>query len=537
MSDCWWKHGVIYQIYPRSFQDSNGDGIGDLEGVIRRLDYLNDGTPGSLGIDAIWFSPVFPSPMADFGYDVADYCDIHPDFGDLATFDRLVDECHRRGIRVILDYVPNHTSSEHPWFKASRSSRLSPKRDWYIWRDPAPGGGPPNNWIAGFGGSAWEWDGATGQYYLHSFLPEQPDVNWRNPGLVAAMHEALRFWMDRGVDGFRIDVADRLVKDALLRDNPPHPDARVAARWGEAFRQIHLYDVNWPENHGALRGIRRVLDEYPERMAVGEVFGTPAQIAEYLGAAALDELPLAFNFAFVFITAGGWEAARVRNVLDSMEAALPAGGWPTYALGNHDRPRIASRLGGGDSGRARARVAAMLLLTLRGTPFVYYGEEIGMEDVAIPEERLMDPARHRSVGRDPERTPMQWTEDGGFTTGDPWLPYGDLRLNVAAQRDDPASMLSLYRRLIWLRRSSAALRWGSYRPLSAQESLCAYLREADGERVLVALNLSGEPASLPLPAYWAGGDVVVSTHVEREGRRCLRAIDLAPNEGVVLRLS
>jgi len=536
MSYCWWKHGVIYQIYPRSFQDASGDGIGDLQGVISRLDYLNDGTPQSLGVDAIWFSPIFPSPMADFGYDVADYCDIHPDFGDLATFDRLVAECHRRGIRVILDFVPNHTSSDHQWFKESRSSRASPKRDWYVWRDPAPGGGPPNNWIAGFGGSAWEWDAATGQYYLHSFLREQPDVNWRNPGLIAAMHNVLRFWMDRGVDGFRIDVADRLVKDPLLRDNPPHPDPGVAERWGEAFRQVHLYDLNWPENHAALRGIRRVLDEYPERMAVGEVFGTPAQIAEYLGGAALDELPLAFNFAFVFVTAGAWQAARVRNVLDSMEAALPVGGWPTYALGNHDRPRIASRLGSGAAGQARARVAAMLLLTLRGTPFVYYGEEIGMEDVAIPEDRLVDPARHRAVGRDPERTPMQWTPDGGFSAGEPWLPYGDLRINVADQRQDPGSMLSLYRRLIWLRKTSDALRFGTYRPLESPQPVFAYVRETGAERLLVALNFGGEPAAIALPRHWKAEAVLASTHPEREGDRPGQEIDLAPDEGIVLRL-
>ncbi len=532
----WWKHGVIYQVYPRSFQDSNGDGIGDLQGVIDRLDYLNDGTPRSLGIDAIWFSPIFPSPMADFGYDVADYCDIHPDFGDLPTFDRLVSDCHRRGIRVILDYVPNHTSSEHPWFQASRSSRSSPYRDWYIWRDPARGGGPPNNWLAAFGGSMWEWDERTGQYYLHAFLREQPDVNWRSPALVEAMHDSLRFWMDRGVDGFRIDVADQLHKDALLRDNPPHPDPRVAEKWGEMFRQRHVYDLNWPEVHGALRGVRRVLDEYPERMAVGEVFGSPAQIAEYYGGDSVDELPLAFNFAFVFVTTAGWRPERVRDVLDSMEAALPPGAWPTYVLGNHDRGRIATRLGGDGLGRARARTAAMLLLTLRGTPFVYYGEELGMEDVPIPEERAQDPARHRSIGRDPERTPMHWTRAGAFSSGEPWLPYGDLQVNVKDQADDPDSMLSLYRRLIWLRKGSPALQWGSYRALEAPEGVFAYLREAYGERLLVALNFTGQPLRCDVPAWLPPARALVSTHPANDGGDAGRRIDLAPHEGRLLRL-
>ncbi|MGI8549190.1 MAG: alpha-amylase family glycosyl hydrolase, partial [Dehalococcoidia bacterium] len=379
----WWQTGVLYQIYPRSFQDSNGDGIGDLRGVIERLDYLNDGTPHSLGIDAIWFSPTFPSPMADFGYDVSHYCAVHPDFGDLATMDILIEACHRRGIRVLLDYVPNHTSSRHPWFLESRRSHDNPKRDWYIWRDPSPDGGPPNNWLAAFGGHAWEFDPATGQYYLHSFLVEQPDLNWRNPEVVEAMHDVLRFGMDRGIDGFRIDVIGRLLKDPLLCHNPANPDARAAERFGEYYRQFHIYDGDWPDVYDAVRGIRRVLDEYPDRMAVGEVFGPPEVLAQYHGGEALDGLHLAFNFRGILEdrepdAAATWSADRLRRVIAAFAAALPNGAWPNFVLNNHDRSRFISRHNEDGRGSERARVAAMLLLTVRGTPFIYYGEEIGM---------------------------------------------------------------------------------------------------------------------------------------------------------------
>jgi alpha-glucosidase len=522
----WWRDGVIYQIYPRSYMDANGDGVGDLEGIRRRLDHL-----AWLGIDAIWISPFYPSPMADFGYDVADYCGVDPLFGTLADLDRLLADAHARGIRVIVDWVPNHTSDRHPWFLESRKSRGSPKRGWYVWRDPRPGGAPPNNWISVFGGSAWELDPATGQFYLHSFLREQPDLDWRNPEVVAAMHDVLRFWLDRGVDGFRIDVIHRIGKHPELPDNPVVP-----GREGHGYGgQQHVHDENHPDLREALRGIRRVLDAYPERMTVGEVAVTdPSVVAAFYGQG--DALHLAFNFAF---TASPWQAARFRAETEGFEAALPASAWPDVVLSNHDVPRHASRYDDPALGEARARVAATMLLTLRGTPFLYYGEEIGMRNVPVPEDRLQDPlARtlHPKLSRDPERTPMQW-EPGpgaGFTRGEPWLPIAadaDAR-NVAAQRGDPRSLLSLYRELIALRRRTPALHRGSYRTLAAPEGVFAYERRSGESCARVALNFSGEAVRVEL-----GGGTV------REGLRSdpdaalpasAGAVELGPSEAIVL---
>ncbi len=532
----WWKHGVIYQIYPRSFQDADGDGIGDLQGVIDRLDYLNDGTENSLGIDAIWFSPTFPSPMADFGYDVSDYDGVHPDFGDMATMDRLIDEAHKRGIRIILDFVPNHSSSEHPWFIESRSSQDSPKRDWYIWRDPKPEGSPPNNWIAMFGGPAWEWDQKTQQYYLHSFLVEQPDLNWRNPDVEQAMHDVLRFWLQRGVDGFRIDVIDRILKDPQLRDNPPEPNRRWAQLFGQTALQRHVYNHNWPDIIDATRRIRKVVDEFPERMTVGEVGGVPEQILSYYGGDSLDGLHLAFNFPFVRIWENRWNAAHVRKSVDAFEAAARTpGAWPNHVFGNHDVDRMISRVNFDGHGRERAPVAALLLLTLRGTPFIYYGEEIGMENVQIPPEHLQDPARFYSRGRDPERTPMQWTHDGGFTSGTPWLPYGDLSRNVQDEAADPKSLLSLYRRIIWLRRKSGALRFGAYEAIDGlPESVYAYTRTHGDERTLTVLNFSNDEVSFELPAPVQAAETLIGTHGEPPASQ---RITLAGNEGRLVRLA
>ena len=532
----WWQGGVIYQIYPRSFQDSNGDGIGDLRGIIARLDYLNDGSERSLGIDAIWLSPTFPSPMKDFGYDVSDYCGVHPDFGDLAAMDELIAACQARGIRLLLDYVPNHSSDQHPWFVESRSSRNSPQRDWYYWRDPAPHGGPPNNWLSAFGGGAWQWDEESGQYYLHSFLKEQPDLNWRNPQVVAAMHDVLRFWLRRGIDGFRIDALGRALKDPRMRDNPPNPNWTPDAGLPQRFAQIERYNRDWPDQIDVVRGIRRVLDEFPERMAVGEVFGSPETLAWYLGGEALDGLNLAFNFHLI----GGygtphtrWNAATFRELADAAQRALPEGAIPAYVMGNHDQPRLVSRFG-----RAAAPGAAVLLLTLPGTPFVYYGEEIGMEDVPIDEAQAQDPARHGAIGRDPERTPMQWSDapGAGFTTGTPWLPLGDLRLNVAAQSDDPGSLLGLYRRLIWLRKRSPALRGGSYASLpDTPPGVYGFVRIATDQRALTLVNFDDAPANVRLPGAFAGATLACSTRLGREGERSgARWLELAGHEAVVL---
>jgi alpha-glucosidase len=542
----WWKHGVVYQIYPRSFADSDGDGVGDLAGITTRLDYLNDGTPASLGVDAIWLSPFYPSPMADFGYDVADFCDVHPDFGTMADFDRLVAEAHARGIRVIVDLVPNHTSDEHPWFEESRSSRESPKRHWYVWGDSKPDGSPPNNWVSAFPrvGRAWTFDERTNQWYLHSFLPQQPDLNWWNPEVREAMDKVMRFWLDRGVDGFRIDVVHRLGKDPELRDNPlvelddadtADADGATLARL-RAIKNARRYDEDWPEVHEILRTFRRTLDAYDDRMAVGEVYLLdPEVVARYYGEAS-DELHLAFNFSFLWQP---WRAEAFRAEADRWESLLPADAWPDYTLSNHDVSRTASRYGDGGDHRARARVAAMMLLTLRGTPFIYYGEELGMTDGEIPPDRVVD-----VDGRDPERTPMQWdgSATAGFTTGDPWLPVASSAargVNVAAQRDDPRSLLSLHRRLIWYRKGSAALRQGGYRSLDTPEGIFAYLREAAGERLLVALNFTDRPRSFtPEGVEAAEGGLELATDPDRgEGRVPISPLELGPDEGLVLRLA
>ncbi|MBX6340831.1 MAG: alpha-amylase, partial [Thermomicrobiaceae bacterium] len=462
----WWQKGIIYQIYPRSFMDADGDGIGDLLGITSRLDYLR-----WLGVDAIWISPIYPSPMADFGYDVADYTSIHPLFGTMDDFDRLLAEAHGRGLKVILDYVPNHTSDEHPWFIESRSSRDNPKRDWYVWRDPAPDGGPPNNWLSVFGGPAWEWDERTGQYYYHAFLVKQPDLNWRNPELRRAMLDVLRFWLDRGVDGFRVDALWFLLEDERLRDDPPNPD------WEPGSDPYHsilpVYSSDLPEVHDVVAEMRRVLDEYPERLMIGELYLPIPRLVAYYGAGGAGaHLPANFH---LILTA--WDAARIRALIDTYEGFLPAYAWPNWVLGNHDRSRIASRVG-----PEQARVAAMLLLTLRGTPTMYYGDEIGMRDVLIPPDRVQDPLERNvpgiGLGRDPERTPMQWEPgpNAGFTTGEPWLPLADdyQTCNVEVEREDPRSMLSLYRRLIALRRAEPALHVGSYAPVPAEGSVLAY---------------------------------------------------------------
>ncbi len=533
----WWRRAVFYEIYVRSFQDADGDGVGDLAGIVQRLDYLNDGTPDSLGVDALWLTPINPSPMCDFGYDISDYTAVDPLFGSLGDLDRLIAAAHHRDIRIVLDLVPNHTSHEHAWFKESRRARAAPKRDWYVWRDPAPGGGPPNNRVSSFGGPAWTLDPATGQYYLHSFLAEQPDLNYHNPAVVAAMAEVIRFWLDRGVDGFRVDVIHKLIKDATLRDNPP-PDPNDLHPVRDYFGQRHLYDHDRPEVHDIIRGWRRILDHYGERMMVGEVYLLdPRRVAPYYGAA-LDELQLAFNFSFLW---SPWDAAAFRARVDEVEALLPAGAQPTYVLSSHDAPRHRSRFDDSVGGDARARVAALLLLTLRGTPFLYYGEEIGMRDVDIPPQRVCDPVGKRfpSLGRDPERTPMQWdaSRNAGFSAAaDPWLPLApdSAALNVAAQRDDPASLLSFYRRLIWYRKSSPALTEGRYRAVDSPPDTFVYLREDESQRLLIALNFGVEGRTIEL-SEGHRGSLVLSTLADRTVPGG-SAFALAANQGIVVEI-
>ncbi len=523
----WWQRGIIYQVYPRSFQDTDGDGVGDLPGILSRLDHFR-----WLGVDAVWISPFYPSPMADFGYDVTDHTAVHPLFGTLADFDRLLEAAHERGLRVILDYVPNHTSDRHPWFVESRSSRENPKRDWYIWRDAAPGGGPPNNWRSAFGGSAWTREAATGQYYLHTFLREQPDLNWRNPRVEAAMLDVMRFWMDRGVDGLRVDAVQNVIKDEHFRDNPPNPEHGPGDDPFDVLLRVHSGDR--PEIHEVIARMRRLVDEYPDRALIGEIYNKVERLMPYYGVEGRG-CHFPYNFQLIKLP---WDARTIDAAIRRYEALLPPGAWPNWVLGNHDRMRIASRVG-----EAQARVAAMLLLTLRGTPTLYYGDEIGMKNVPIPPEQVGDPWEKnlpgRGLGRDPVRTPMQWSgaAGAGFTTGTPWLPIADDRqsINVEAQRHDPHSLLSLHRRLIALRRREPALQLGGYEPVDADGSVLAYIRGLGGDRFLVALNLGAGPRVLEIGHE---GRVVLSTRParEREGQVVRGTLDLGADEGVILRL-
>jgi len=536
----WWQTGVVYQIYPRSYQDSNGDGIGDLPGIKQRLDYLSN----TLGVDAIWLSPIYPSPMHDFGYDVADYCDIHPLFGTLADFDRLLEETHKRGMKMILDLVPNHTSDEHPWFLESRSSRDNPKRDWYLWRDPAPGGGVPNNWLSHFGGPAWTFDERTSQYYLHQFVKQQPDLNYRNPDVLQAMLDNMRFWLDRGVDGFRVDVIGLMMKDPEFRDEPRNPNWDGIAPFGSLN---HIYTANLPEVHDLIREMRILLDSYDDRMMVGETYLPNDLLMVYYGTPEKRECHLPFNFQLI---RAPWKAAIVKKMVDDYEAALPSDAWPNWVLGNHDQHRLATRVGA-----SQARVANMLLLTLRGTPTSYYGDELGMENVPIPPEKVQDPPAVNQpeiahlVGRDPERTPMQWDDspNAGFSAPavkDLWLPlapnYKDV--NVESELKDPRSTLNFYRNLLACRKASPALLWGDYGPVEldspeAKANCFVFTRQAaaENEHMLVALNFSGEDQKLSVPQFGTG-QVILSTRMDRDDEVNLGDFTLRANEGCIIEL-
>ncbi len=523
----WWQTAVFYQIYPRSFQDANGDGIGDLQGIIDRLDYLVE-----LGIDAIWISPIYPSPMVDFGYDVADYCDIHPMFGDLETFDRLLAAAHDLNLKIILDYVPNHTSDQHPWFLESRSSRDNPKRDWYIWKDAKEDGAPPNNWSANFGGSAWEWDEQTQQYYLHSFLPEQPDLNWRNPEVVDAMHNVIRFWLDKGVDGLRVDAIVCLMKDKQYRDNPPAKPGSHWAKWGLDLEP--RYSLLQSETVQMVRQMRQVMDEYPERVHIGET-GIPefSDLIPYYGQP-LDGYHIPFNFTLLYAP---WDAARIRDLIEEYYAVLPEGGWPNFVFGNHDFHRLATRYG-----IENHRSVAMLLLTLWGIPTIYYGDEIGMADVFIPVEQRIDPwginKPDTDLGRDPERTPMQWDSapHAGFTTGEPWLPVADdyKQVNVKAQSADEHSTLNFYKQLLRLRRELVPLQNGSLAFFNdVPQEVVAYVREAQGQRLLVAINFTGETQKIDLSKICSTSKTLLSSEFKtHEGTHII----LQPHESVLLQI-
>jgi alpha-glucosidase len=470
----WWRRGTLYHVYPRSFQDSDGDGVGDLAGIRRRLPYLR-----WLGVDGVWLSPFYVSPMADFGYDVADHCDVDPLFGTLADFDSLAAEARRLGLRLILDYIPNHTSIEHPWFRDHP--------DYYLWR------GEPTNWVSVFGGSAWA--ARDGRFYYHAYLPEQPDLNWRDPAVREAMLGVLAFWCERGADGFRIDALRQTIKDAAFRDNPVNPDWDGRDEYGSL---IPAFTTDQPEVQELVRGFRETVGD---RLLIGELYLPIERLVAYYGSGL--DVPANFH-----LLSTAWEAAEIAALVERYEAALPEGAWPNWVLSNHDRARVASRVG-------QPAAAAMLLLTLRGTPTLYYGDELGMSDGEIAVAR--DPA-----GRDPERTPMQWDAAGGFSTGEPWLPYGDLSLNVADQREDPASLLSLHRRLLARRREFAL---EDYETVVA-DGVLAYRRGP----FTVALNLGGDELAVA-----ASGHVAVATDVAREGEAVRGQARLRPGEGLVLR--
>ena len=514
----WWRKSVIYQIYPFSFMDSNGDGIGDLEGIIQKLDYLNDGTPESLGVDAIWISPIYPSPWKDYGYDISHHTDIHLSFGNLVIFDRLVKEAHSRGIKIILDFVPNHTSSQHPWFIESRSSRTSTKRGWYIWHDSGSDGGPPTLRQGSFGGSAWTKDKETGQYYYHNYLPEQPDLNWRNKEVCEAMFHVFRFWLDRGVDGFRFDAVAGMIERNLHMGDRSHGI------------KMNVYAITSEELHNIFCNFRNLCDQYGERVMIGETWAeSPGELARYYGKK-VDEFHIPFNF---FLIERPWNAQSVRDTVEEIEHAVPDGAWPNYVLGNHDLTRLATRYG-----RHNARLAAMLLLTLRGTPTLYYGDEIGMCDVDIAENQIRDPAPDR---RDPERTPMQWDDalNAGFSSGEPWLPLGNdyKETNVAKQLHDPTSLLSLYRRLIWLRKQNSALCLGTYQTVDADNpNIFAYIRRSGKQKFLVVLNFSGEKERAVFNSLKGSGSIIISTRPDRSEQVLPEDFILSPYEGCVIKM-
>jgi alpha-glucosidase len=530
-NEVWWQRGIIYQIYPLSYMDSNGDGYGDLPGIMSRLDYLQ-----WLGVGAIWLSPIYPSPMADFGYDISDYTAIHPFFGSMADFDRLLAASHARGLKLILDFVPNHTSDRHPWFIESRSSRDSPKRNWYIWQDMGPDGEAPNNWLSFFGGSAWEWDEESGQYYYHAYLKEQPDLNWRNPEVQHAMFQVMRFWLDKGVDGFRLDALPHLLKDKDLRDNPPNPDYQE----GETYpykRLLPVYDSNLPEIHVLLTRIRQVLDEYSARLLIGEIYLPINELVNYYGLSENEGINLPYNFQLIQLP---WKAADIFAGINKYEASLPPFGWPSWVLGNHDKSRVTSRLG-----PAQARIAAILLLTLRGTPTMYYGDELGMEDVPIPPDLARDPVQKhypdKNYGRDPARTPMQWNAEkqAGFSPVKTWLPLPDnyRQVNVERAKADPASLLNFYHRLIQLRQGEHAFRLGKYIPVTEENNILAFIREYEGKRWLVAVNMAHGPASLPLPEkILVTGEIVFSTSFAKIGQQASQRLVLGPDEGIIIHL-
>jgi alpha-glucosidase len=504
----WWQHAVFYEVYPRSFADSNNDGIGDLKGITAKMSYLHD-----LGIDAIWITPCFPSPQVDFGYDVSDYENIDPMYGTLADFDRMVAEGKKHGVRIILDFVINHSSDQHKWFLASKSSKTNPYRNWYVWHDGKAGQKPPNNWTSEFGGSAWKFDPTTNQFYYHYFYAEQPDINWNNPAVEKAMFDVTRWWYKRGVSGFRLDAVDTLFEDPDLRDNPVLPGTN---KFGDPNTD-QKYNKKLPEVHDVLQNLRKVADE-SNAVLIGETWTKNIdELKEYYGGKN-KELQLPMDFMFTRVDK--LDPAEFRR---QIAAADGSGGWPTYVISNHDIERSYNRYGDGTHNDDIAKVMAALYLTLRGTPIMYYGEEIGMEnnnpkrkeDVKDPEGRTGWP---KEIGRDGERTPMQWDEsaNAGFSTHEPWLPVPPSYKthNVSTETKDPNSVLEFYRKVLALRHNNPAILEGNYTALNEDDnSVLAYLRTYKGKSVVVALNMttSAQKPSLKLPNSSANLKTLLAT--------------------------
>jgi alpha-glucosidase len=498
----WWRGAVIYQIYPRSFLDTDGDGVGDLPGIIERLDYV-----ASLGVDAIWIAPFFRSPMADFGYDIADYRDVDPLFGTLADFDRLLDKAHGLGLKVMIDQVLSHTSIEHNWFKESRENHDNPKADWYVWADARADGSAPNNWLSLFGGSAWQWEPRRGQYYLHNFLSSQPDLNFHHPQVRAAALDSVRFWLDKGVDGVRLDAINFCFHDSQLRDNPPKPKAQ---RVGRGFSpdnpyafQYHYYNNTQPENLAFLGELRALMDRYPDVAALGEISSEDslATMAEYTSGHRLH-----MGYSFELLT-DDFSAAHIRGTVQQLESKMTQG-WPCWAISNHDVERVLTRWGRGKSSAQLANLLTAMVCSLRGSVCVYQGEELGLTEVELPYEALQDPYGiafwPQFKGRDGCRTPMPWNDDAhaGFSRGTPWLPVPDEHraLAVAQQESVPHSVLNGFRAFMHWRKSQPALRWGDIRFLETVEPVLAFTRSFSGDTVLVIFNLADQVVDISLPA-------------------------------------
>ena len=521
-----WGTRVVYQIYPRSFNDSSGDGVGDINGITEKLDYLKD-----LGISALWLSSIYCSPMHDFGYDVSDYYNIDPLFGNLADFDNLLKQAHKRNIKVLMDFVPNHTSQDHLWFQKSRSSKRNIKRDWYIWKKPKLNGGVPNNWLSHFGGSAWEFDEKTGEYYLHSFDVSQPDLNWRNPDVVKEIKKIMRFWLKRGVDGFRMDVAYYLFKDPFFRDEPDNPDYKINKN-SQYHSLLHIYTLALPETVHMLKKLHEIIDEFEDRFMVCEIYTFLKEIVNLYRI--VDRQSFApFNFSFLSLP---WKAQDQKRFIDEFDEMIGDHYFPTYVLGSHDFPRIVSKLG-----ENQARTAALLQLTLRGIPFIYYGEELGMKNGDIPKEKIKDPialnTNGTDFGRDPVRTPMQWDDSkhAGFSDVEPWLPLeNEFRSrNVMAETMDKTSFLNLYKSILKLRNTRISLTEGKYIPYpSKNPGIFGYIRRSHTEETLILANFSSEPQEAELPkGHWK---ILLSIRLDRAGIIEKSTVMLRPFEAVIL---